>query len=115
MESSGHPRAQPGPFDVYPPKAKHAGAIFIYLRKLQLLSNAYFKVLFLFVIKKERFLSAQHRVRLAGSELLKIQLDLRLGLLLGAVLPGSSSPLTPELEFTSALLRSSETGEQRTV
>lgn len=94
-ESSGHPRAPPGPFDVYPPRAKPAGVIFIYLRKLQLLSNTYFKVPFLFVIKKERFLSAQPRVRLAGSELLQTQLDLRLGLLLCVVLPGSSSPLTP--------------------
>lgn len=78
-----------------PPRAKPAGAIFIYLRKLQLLSNTYFKVPFLFVIKKERFLSEQPRVRLARSELLQTQLDLRLGLLLCVVLPGSSSPLTP--------------------
>lgn len=51
--SGGHPRAPPVPFDVYTPRAKNAGEIFIYLGNLKLLSNSYFKVPFLFVIKGE--------------------------------------------------------------
>lgn len=66
---------------------------FICLGNLQLLSNSYSKVPFLFVIKGEVSFSLT-QVSLAGSELLQTLLDLRLWPLLCVALPGSASPLT---------------------